>query len=157
MACEESVPQQRRERLYHRVAHRPFCRACAGRLIADSRKQERWALGLAYAGLAAKTLVYVLLFVWAGRSEVGAAALHGAVIADVLTFLLLTLFDLPFKGYRFTVDGAFELALVLLFVGREALFDISTDVSSVAMAFVFFMLFAPIRLALWSLDQISDR
>ena len=156
MACEQCAPPSTKERIYHRVAHRPFCRACAGRLVAEGRGRDRWALGLAYAGLLAKTLVYVLLFFWATRSHFGAAALHGAVVADVLTFLLLTLFNLPFKGFQITIDGAFEIALVLIFLGRDALFDISTSVNSVATALLFFLLFAPIRLTLSGLDQISE-
>ncbi|MHC4450572.1 MAG: hypothetical protein ACYS0E_10645 [Planctomycetota bacterium] len=145
------------QRFHRRVAHRPLCRAYAARLIADEAKRERWELGLAYGGLLAKTLFYTLLFVWAARTPLGAGALQGVVAADVLTFLILGAFRIPFDGFEVTMDGAFEVGLVLLFVARGALFDIPTDVEFAATSLLFFLLFVPIRVLLWGVDQVIDK
>lgn len=151
--CETCPPQ----RFHRRVAHRPICRACAARLISDETKRERWELGLAYGGVLAKTLFYTLLFVWAARTPLGAGALQGIVAADVLTFVILGAFRIPFDGFEFTVDGAFEAALVLLFLARGALFDIPTDVEFAATSLLFFLLFVPVRVLLWGVDQVIDK
>jgi len=145
------------EKFRRRVPHRPVCRATVARFVQDAAKRERWALGLAYGGLAAKTLVYLVLFIWASRTQVGAAALQGAVVADVPTFLLLGLLKLPTDGFEFTVDGAFEVALVLVYLARGALFDIPTDVEFAATSLLFFLLFVPVRVLLWGMDQVLDK
>ena len=146
-----------RERFRGRVPHRPVCRACVARFVRDEARRERWEVALAYGGLAAKALVYLVLFIWASRTQVGAAALQGAVVADVLTFLLLGLLKLPTDGFEVTVDGAFEVALVLVYLGRGALFDIPTDVEFAATSLLFFLLFVPVRVVLWWMDQVIDR
>jgi hypothetical protein len=130
---------------------------CASRLVGDESARERWEMRLAYAGLFAKTLLYTLLFVWAARTEIGAAALQGVVAADVLTFVLLGALRIPFDGFEFTVDGAFEMVLVLIFLLRGALFDIPTDVEFAATSLLFFLLFVPVRTMLWGIDQVIDR
>ena len=146
-----------RERFRGRVAHRPLYRACVTRVVADERRRERWELALAYGGLLAKTVFYSLLFWWASRTPVGAAALQGAVAADVLTFLLLGAFRVAFDGFEVTVDGVFELVLVLLFLARGALFDIPTDVEFAATSLLFFLLFVPFRVLLWGADQVIEK
>jgi hypothetical protein len=146
-----------RERFRRRVAHRPLCRACVPRIVVDEQRRERWELGLAYGGLLAKTVFYALLFWWAARTPAGAAALQGAVAADVLTFLLLGAFRVAFDGFEVTVDGVFEVVLVLIFVARGALFDIPTDVEFAATSLLFFLLFVPVRVLLWGVDQVIEK
>lgn len=123
----------------------------------DERRRERWELGLAYGGLLARTVGYGLLFWWASRTSTGAAALQGAVAADVLTFLLLGALRVALDGFEVTVDGVFQFVLVLLYLARGALFDIPTDVEFAATSLLFFLLFLPLRVLLWGADQIVEK
>jgi len=119
-SCEQCIAPAKRP-FHRRVAHLQLCRRCVERLavrrsaLAPLRPatSERWSLVLAYSGLLARTLLYGLLFWWASRSDAGAAALQGAVAADVLTFLILGAFRIPFEGLTLTVDNVFEFALIV--------------------------------------------
>ena len=117
---------------------------------------ERWGLVLAYGGLFARTILYALLFWWASRSEVGAAALQGSVAADIITFLILGAFRSAFDGFTITVDSAFEFALVILYLSRRLLFDISDDIAFAGISLLFFLAFASVRLGIWGAGQSEE-
>lgn len=161
-SCDECMPRTKRP-FHRRVANLRFCRQCVQKLVDRQRTEqlatpasERWALVLAYAGLAFRTLVYGLLFWWASRSETGAAALQGAVAADVITFLILGAFRIPFHGLELTVDTVFEFALIVFYLSRRALFDISEAAEFAGVSLLFFLGFAAVRLGIWGAEQSTE-
>jgi hypothetical protein len=156
------------------VAHVPLCRACLQRVltrgatdplapsILEARRirYDRWSLVLAYGGLLIRTAFYALLFVWAGRSTTGAAILEGVVAADVLSWLILGAFRIPFEGFEVTVDGVFQFLLIVFFLNRDALFSIDETAEIAAASFLSFLAFVVFRLAIWgaenALESVAD-
>lgn len=150
----------------HRIGHRLLCRSCfialrkapeegapvAPLLPTEVRSLERLTAGLAYAGLIAKAGVFVLFFLWAARSPTGAAALQGAVIADVFTWVLFSLLEWHFRGFQIRVGAVFEAALLLFYTLRGEIFDIPTTVEGPAVAFLFFLLFASVKMGVWAAE-----
>jgi len=93
----------------------------------------------ACAGIAGRTVIFVALFIWAASSALGAAALKGAVAADILAWISLSFLAWPFERVRLTAGVVFEGVLIALYLQREALFHISDDLESTGVsAFVFF-------------------
>ena len=162
-SCERCLPAEKRP-FHRRVAHLGLCRRCIEKLgarrqaLAPTRplNAERWSLALAYSGLIVRTGVYVLLFWWASRGEAGAAALQGAVAADILTFLILGAIRMAFDGVSVTVDAAFEFMLIVLYLSRHMLFDIRDNASHAGVALIFFLAFASVRLGVWGAGQAED-
>jgi len=97
----------------------------------------------------AKAVVFLLFFVWAARSRIGAEALSGAVAADVFTWVAFGLMTWPFRRFRVTAGGLLEAALILAYLFREHIFDIPTDTESFALAAIFFFGFAVLKTAVW--------
>ena len=167
--AETRVPRSKRK-FHQRISHRPLCRRAVEGLaerradapltpsIRDARAPtwDRWSLLLAYGGLIARTFFYLLLFVWATHYTVGAAALQGAVAADVITWFVLGAFRIPFEGLELTVDGVFELALIVFFLNRGSLFSIAGNVEFAGVSFFAFLLFAAVRLAVWGTETAMD-
>ena len=167
----EAVRQTRaprsKRRFHQRIAHRPLCRRAVeglaqrrapepltpGLRAARAPAWERWSLVLAYGGLVARTLFYLLLFVWAAHSNFGAAALQGVVAADVITWTLLGAARIPFDGLELTVDGVFEFALIVLYLNRDALFRMDGDVEFAGISFLAFLGFASTRLVIWATEN----
>ncbi len=166
---ETRVPRSKR-RFHQRIAHRPLCRRAVEGL-ADRRADaplppsirearaptwDRWSLLLAYGGLIARTFFYLLLFAWASHYTIGAAALQGAVAADVITWFVLGAFRIPFEGLEVTVDGIFELALIVFYLNRDSFFSIAGNVEFAGVSFFAFLLFAAVRLAIWGTESTMD-
>lgn len=162
-SCEQCLPAAKRP-FHQRVAHLNLCRRCVQRLAARRKtpasiqpaRAELWSLGLAYGALVARTIFYALLFWWASRSAVGDAALQGAVAADILTFLILGAFRIPFEGLTVTVDSAFEFVLIVFYLSRRMLFDVSENATFVGTSLLFFLAFAVVRLSISGAGQAED-
>jgi hypothetical protein len=116
----------------------------------------RKALVATAGGLLAKTLLFLPLFVWAAASDTGVAALKGAVGGDLFGWAVLSLLLCPFRRAQVGVGAFFELVLVALYLEREALFEISSDVEATAVSVLFFfgVLFA--KTGLWAADHILE-
>jgi len=167
-SCEQCAPpkpgSRARRPIHHRVARLGLCRRCVERVAArrmtlsdvKPATTERWSLILAYSGLLVRALFYSLMFWWASRSDTGASALQGAVAADIITFLALGAFRIPFEGFQLTVDGIFEFVLVVFFLNRNALFSIEEDATSAGISFIFFLAFVAVRLGFWAAEQAGD-
>jgi len=121
---------------------------------AEVLAHKRLALGGTIAGLVSKAIVFGLFFLWAQRSAVGSAALRGAVYADAFTFLVLGIWEWPFHRTRVTLAGAFEAALVVLYLNRGSVFGIATDVSVLATSMLFFLLVVLLKTAAWTMERV---
>jgi hypothetical protein len=109
-----------------------------------------------FAALAGKTLLYVPLFLWAQHGDVGAAALRGAVAADVFTWIFFSLLEWPFRRVQVTAGGVFELALVVLYLYRDSFFEITGSIDSTALSVVFFFLVLFGKTGLWCAERVLE-
>lgn len=109
-----------------------------------------------FGGLALKTLVFVPFFVWARHSDLGAAALRGLVGADVLAWLLFGLLEWPFRRFQVTAGGVFELVLIVLYLNRGPLFEITSNMESTALSALFFFGFLTLKAGIWSAEHILE-
>lgn len=115
-------------------------------------RADRIHMGFIYAGLVLKALFYVGMFWWAGASESGAAALQGVVYADILTWIVFVLLEAPFQMHRILTGSGFELLLVLVFLFRGTLLDISTDAVSAGIGVLWFILFLALRAGIYGAE-----
>jgi hypothetical protein len=105
-------------------------------------------------GLAAKVALFVPFFLWARSSELGAAALRGAVAADVFTWLVLSALEWPMRRFRVTAGAVFEVVLVLCYWNRGEVFDIiSPSVERTAFAALFFFGVVFAKAAVWAAEH----
>ena len=107
---------------------------------------------LAFTGVLAKSALFFLLFLWARNSEVGSAALRGAVWADVFTWLVFSFVEYQFRRFQVTLGVVFEIVLIVLYFNRGAWFDISTETVAFAMSGLFFMLFTVVKAGVWGAE-----
>lgn len=155
-----STPPRPRERFHQRLAHRPVYRACVNKVTQDRLPEPRalqWELLTAYGALLARIVFYGVLFFWAARSTMGAAVLQGVVAADVLTFLLIGGLRAAVDGVEWTVDGVFEVFLVALYLHRDTLFGVTTEIEFAATSLFSFLLFVPVRATMYGLDYLIER
>jgi hypothetical protein len=119
-----------------------------------SRALLRTAFAGVGLGLLLRGLLFLPLFLWARGSDAGAAALKGAVGGDLFGWAVLTLLLRPVRGAEIGLGAMLELALVGLYIQREALFEIHADVETTAITVLFFfgVLFA--KTGLWAADHI---
>ncbi len=115
-------------------------------------QSDRIHMGFVYAGLVLKATFYVLMFVWARNSESGAAALQGVIYADILTWIAFVLLEAPFQMHRILTGSGFELLLVLIFLFRGELFDISADAASAGIGVLWFILFVALRAGIYGAE-----
>lgn len=111
---------------------------------------------LTFAALAGKTLLYVPLFVWARHGDIGAAALRGAVAADVFTWIFFSVLEWPFRRVQVTAGGVFELVLVVLYLYRDSFFEISGSIDSIAMSVIFFFMVLFAKTGLWCAERVLE-
>ena len=111
---------------------------------------------LTYLGLGAKAAGYFLLFLWARDSEMGAGALDGIVAADVFTWIVFSLIEWQFRGFQVCAGLVFEIILVVLYVSRQPIFGVQDSPEGVAMAILFFMLFASVKTSLYAMEHVLE-
>jgi hypothetical protein len=124
--------------------------------LENAESLQRLEAGLAFGGLVGRAVLYLVLFLWAAGSPTGAAVLQGLVIADVLTWAVMSVFDWQFRGLQVTVGGISQFVLVLIYLNRESLFEISTDAESMGITMLSFLLFAIVKSALWGGDRLLE-
>jgi len=108
-------------------------------------------------GLAIKTALFVPFFVWARHSDTGAAALRGAVAADVFSWIVFSFLEWPFRRFRVTVGAAFEMLLVVLYWNRGGLFDITArSMESTAFSALFFFGVLFLKSGAWAGEQALE-
>jgi hypothetical protein len=120
----------------------------------DLRAHRRLTAALTWSGLLAKAFVYVPLFVWAGASDTGAAALQGVVGADVFTWVVLTFLEWQHRRLQVKAGFVFEGILVFVYLNRGSLLDISTSAESTAVAMLFFLLFVVVKSGIWGVEHV---
>ncbi|MHC4224486.1 MAG: hypothetical protein ACYSX0_07445 [Planctomycetota bacterium] len=120
----------------------------------DLRSHRRLTAALTWSGLLVKTFVYVPLFVWAAASDTGAAALRGVVAADVFTWVVLTFLEWQHRRLKVKAGFVFEGILVLVYLNRDSLLDISTSAESTAVAMLFFLLFVVVKSGIWGVEHV---
>lgn len=120
---------------------------------AEVRSHQRVAWIGALSGLVAKAILFSLFFWWARSSEVGAAALRGAVYADAFTFLLLGIWEWPFRRAQITLAGVFETALVVLYLNRTSVFGIERNISILATSLLVFFVLSLAKTAVWTAER----
>ena len=107
---------------------------------------------LAFTGILAKSAFFFLLFLWARDSEIGSAALRGAVWAAVFTWIVFSFVEYQFRRFQVTLGVVFEIALIILYFNRGAWFDISTETVAFAMSGLWFMLFTVVKAGVWGAE-----
>ncbi len=121
--------------------------------LASLRKID---LTLTYLGLGAKAMGYLLLFLWARSSELGAGALDGIVAADVFTWIVFSVIEWPFRGFQVRAGLVFESVLVVVYLSRQSLFGVQDSPEGIAMAFLFFMLFACVKASVYAMEHVLE-
>lgn len=105
----------------------------------------------------ARTSVYGILagfFAFHGSTQVLDAAILGAVLADFITWTVRSLLELPENLLHGGYDAAVNLAFASFFF-RVANFEITDDGSSVAVAFMTFMLVLGVKVGYYALQRIQ--
>jgi hypothetical protein len=146
---------------FRRLTEAPVSRPAAGESAlaggGDLRDLFRRTVLVTFAAIAGKTLLYVPLFLWARTGDVGAAALRGAVAADVFTWILFSVLEWPFRrGFQLTAGAVFEFVLVVLYLHRESFFEISGSIDSTAMSVVFFFMVLFGKTGLWCAERVLE-
>ena len=117
---------------------------------------HRLADVMATGGLVFKALVFVMLLWWAANSPTGAAALQGALGADIVTWLLFSVVRWQTRGLRVTLGAIFEVVLILIYLNRGDLFAITNDPVSGGLTLLFFIFFAVVKCAVWGAQQAVE-
>lgn len=155
----------------HRLGNRLLCPPCLSAIqgaasnregagsegdIPGSRALLRAVFTALGAGILLRGILFLPLFLWARGSETGAAALKGAVGGDLFGWALLSLLLRPVRRGRIGAGALVELALVGLYLKREALFEITADIETTAISVLFFfgVLFA--KTGFWAADHVLD-
>ncbi len=153
----------------HRVGHRLICRSCftarkkatfgpegPAPLLESEELQSLRRLDrrLTTAWLVAKALFYCLLFWWAHATPVGAAVLQGCISADILTWILFSLLEWEYRGLQVTIGGMFEVVLVMIYLGRDSLFDMSAVPEEMAMTMLSFLACGSVKGFFWGAEHM---
>ncbi len=148
----------------HRVGGRILCPECFRWLQQHPRTEEplleslgfdeeaalkRLDVGLTFAGTFAKAAIFAVLILWAHRSETGAAVVGGVAIADVLTWMVFTALDWPFRRVH-TVVGAFvQIAIIVVALRVAAIDEVTRTPDGFAFALVAFLFYLPVKSFVW--------
>ncbi len=111
---------------------------------------------LTYLGLGAKAAGYLLLFWWARNSEIGAGALDGIVAADIFTWIIFSGIEWQYRGFQVCAGLVFEIVLVVVYLSRQSLFGVQDSAEGVAVAILFFMLFATVKTCLYAMEHVLE-
>lgn len=122
----------------------------------DFASLHRLNRNLTIAAMVAKSVLFLLFFLWASKSPIGDAALKGVVIADLSTFLLFSGLDWHFRGLPITVGAVFQIVLVLVFTNRHALLEIPEAPEFFAVTLGFFLLVAVFKSAIWAAEHVLE-
>ena len=82
--------------------------------------------------------------------------MRGAVAADVFTWICFSVLEWPFRRVQVTAGGVFELVLVVLYLNRDSLFEITGSIESTAMSVVFFFLVLFGKTGLWCAERVLE-
>ncbi|MHC4163049.1 MAG: hypothetical protein ACYSUM_13045 [Planctomycetota bacterium] len=143
---------------FRRLKEAPVSPPATGSALAggDLHDLFRRTVLVTFAALAGKTLLYVPLFLWARHGDVGAAALRGAVAADVFTWILFSVLEWPFRRVQVTAGAVFELVLVVIYLYRDWFFEITSSIDSTAMSVVFFFMVLFGKTGLWCAERVLE-
>ncbi len=122
------------------------------RMAKINMRADRIHMGFVYAGLLLKATFYLLMFLWARNSESGAAALQGVVYAELVTWIVFVLLEAPFQMHRILTGSGLELLLVIIFLFRGTLFEISTDAVFAGIGILWFILFVALRAGIYGAE-----
>jgi hypothetical protein len=159
--CRNPAPRLR----LHRLGNRLLCAACFSAIQrarpepADVRALQqgyRRTILATSGALLAKTLLFLPLFLWARGSDTGAAALRGAVGGDLFGWAALSLVLWPFRRVQVGAGAVFELVLVVLYLQRTTLFEITADIEATAVSVLFFFAVLFAKTGLWAADHILE-
>jgi len=155
----------------HRVAHRLFCRRC---LIAlrrgatppapprdpssgpDWAALRRWNALLGISGILAKSGFYLALFLWARGGGTGAAALHGFVAADIVTWIAFSVLEWDVRGFQIGIGAGFQLLVAVLYLARGEIFGAAEGAVEAGLSVLFFILFAAVKSAVWAAELVLE-
>jgi len=164
--CRSPIPRL----MLHRLGNRLLCGRCFNAIrnaptgaadpgpVApeDLRGLLKQTLLVAFGAVAGKAVFFLPLFFWARASEIGAGALRGAVAADIFSWIVFSLLDWPFRRVHVGLGGLFELALIVLYLNREPLFEIAGGAQTTALSLVFFFLVLFGKTALWTAERTLE-
>ena len=151
-----------------RVGHRLLCPSCLTSLTwretgegtpppplrpLDLGPVQRLGSVFLLGGLVAKAAVYVYFFLWAAATPTGDAALRGVVFGDLFTWIAFSAVDIHFRRAQITITGIFELALLILFLNREALLSIPASPEAMAVTMGFFFGFVVAKVSVWGAQR----
>ena len=86
----------------------------------------------------------------------GAGALDGIVAADVFTWIVFSVIEWPFRGLQVRAGLVFESVLVVVSLSRQSLFGVQDSPEGIAMAFLFFMLFACVKASVYAMEHVLE-
>jgi hypothetical protein len=165
--CRNAFPKV----MLRRVGNRLLCRRCftairrAGKRepgpdaaigITEPTSWKRVTHTSAVVSIVAKGIIFLLFFLWARASEVGAGALRGAVGADLFTWAVFSLMEFPFRRFRFTLGAVFEIALLVFYFNRGAWLEITTDLEATAISVLFFFLVLFAKVGFWAAERTLE-
>jgi len=167
--CRNPAPRLR----LHRVGNRLLCPTCfSGRLrqaghpegapgaplieAEDARSLLRRSFAAVGVGVVFRALLFLPLFLWAQASETGAGALKGAVGGDLFGWAVLSVLLWPFRRAQVGAGALVELVLVGLYLQRETLFEITSDIETTAISVLFFFGVLIVKTGVWAADHILE-
>lgn len=119
-----------------------------------SRALLRSTLSIFGAGILLRAIFFLPLFLWARRSETGAAALKGAVGGDLFGWAVLSVLLWPGRRAQVGIGALVELFLVGLYLRRETLFEITADIEVTAISVLFFFGVLFVKTGIWAADHV---
>lgn len=108
------------------------------------------------AGFLVRFALFLPLFLWARASDTGAGALKGAIGGELLAWALLSVLLWPFRRAQVGVSAILELVLVGLYLQRETLFEITSDIETTAVSVLFFFGVLILKTGFWSANHILE-
>jgi len=104
-------------------------------------------------GLVLRALAWGALFFWAMRGPTGAAVLEGAVLAEVLTWIVFRFLRWQFLGLRLDAETAVEFAVVVLFLNRGWLLSIDDSAEAFAVTALAFLFVVLLKTVVWGIEH----
>ncbi len=155
----------------HAVGRRAMCRPCFLSLrrgprtpeptrksiaFVEQRSLGRLDLVLTAVAIAAKAGLFVALFAWANASPLGEATLHGVVAADLLTWILFTFLDWPFRPLQIGLGLGFELVLLVVYLAQFQAFDMPQDAEAAGIGLLAALLYVGVKTAIWGAETAME-